>query len=116
MLRIDWSISATEGKFHASNRPLRGDPDALRMVARKALSRRHQGKNDREARAAYCRRREEKSPDSRPPGALLRALLLRRTKQSLARAHGKSSRRPYAPAHAKAREKIRDGAHRPRLR
>ena len=53
---------------------------------------------------------QEESEDSRPAGAFLRAVLLRRARRALVRTDREGAGRADARAHAKAGQEIRDGA------
>src|SRR6267154_1693496 len=79
------------------------------MVAGKDVARRHQRKNDCQARTPDRRSRQEKSANSWAGGTFLWALFLRRTANALVRADRASSEWPNDLAHAEAGEKTPNG-------
>src|SRR6266480_7747866 len=86
------------------------------MVPGKVFSAGHQEKNDCQARTPDCRRGQDESADSRPPGAVLWPLFLRRTADPLVRTDRTRAERSHRVAHAEAGEEAPDGAGRAGLR
>src|SRR5579863_1445201 len=109
--RADSKIASTKAEEarDAANRALWNHPSCLRMVAGEIFAGGHQRKKDREARKADRQRGEEGRADSRSPGAVLWAVLLRGAECEVVRADRECPQRAHARAHAKTGEETQNG-------